>query len=88
LDLQIAAQYCSSLIPLLLKVSKTPLKALLRLSAIETLESFIDMPFHVVYPFKEDILQSLGISIGDDKKAVRAVARRCRNKWFLLGETI
>jgi hypothetical protein len=84
----VAAQYCSSLIPLLLKVSKTPLNARIRISAIESLEKFTGMSFHVVYPSKNDVLNSLGISIGDHKKAVRAVARTCRNKWFMLGETI
>jgi hypothetical protein len=88
IDLGVISQYALSLIPLLLSVSISDKSAKVRICALECLEKLTELPFHVVYPCKDDTLRSLGLSIGDSKKAVRAVARRCRNKWFILGESI
>jgi len=82
----IISEHVSSLIPLLLSLTKVDKGNTMRfrISALQCLGILPDhVPFDVLFPFKSKILKELITVLDDKKRLVRKQAVDCRSKWFL-----
>jgi DNA repair/transcription protein MET18/MMS19 len=82
----IISEHVSSLIPLLLSLTKADKGNTMRvrISALQCLGILPDhVPFDVLFPFKSKILKELSTVLDDKKRLVRKQAVDCRNKWYL-----
>ena len=56
-----------------------------KVAAIELLRAFSGVtPYHHIHPFRQQVINSLGIALDDAKRAVRRAAADCRTRWLNL----
>ncbi|CAG8627666.1 4011_t:CDS:10 [Funneliformis caledonium] len=80
----IISEHVSSLIPLLLSLTKPDHGNTMRvrIAALQCLSILPDhIPFDVLFPFKFKILKELSTALDDRKRLVRKQAVDCRSKW-------
>ncbi|KAI3766530.1 hypothetical protein L2E82_16594 [Cichorium intybus] len=54
---------------------------LVRETAIQCLTAMSDMPYSRVYPFRQEVVQTLSKALDDPKRSVRQEAVKCRQAW-------
>lgn len=84
---EIISRQVTSLVPMLLGLTKFQLSMKVRMEALKCLGALTTLPHHVVYPYKTKVCKALADSVDDKKRLVRKEAVKCRNEWFLLGSS-
>ncbi|CAL8466583.1 g6119 [Coccomyxa elongata] len=69
------------LVPLCAERVATAASASHRALAVATLDAIAAYPYHLLHTFRPQVLAALSKAVDDRKRAVRAVAVRCRRKW-------
>ncbi|RMX48437.1 hypothetical protein pdam_00020451, partial [Pocillopora damicornis] len=85
---EIISRQVTSLVPMLLGLTKFQLSMKVRMEALKCLGALTTLPHHVVYPYKTKVCKALADSVDDKKRLVRKEAVKCRNEWFLLGSSV
>lgn len=73
-----------TILPLVLTLAAYRPAMRVRMAAVECLEAISALPYVVLYPHRSTVINGLSGVLDDPKRAVRRVAVRCRNHWFLL----
>jgi len=84
---EIITRHVTSLVPMLLGLSKFQLSMKIRIEALKCLGALTTLPHHAVYPYKTKVCRALADSVDDKKRLVRKEAVKCRNEWYLLGSS-
>jgi len=56
-----------------------------RIAALECLARYTNYSIILINPYKQEVLDKLGIIIDDRKRLVRKAAVEARTKWFIVG---
>ena len=70
-----------SVIPALLAISTRAESSLCRLAALSCLESLASLPYHVIHPYRKQVVKATVGACDDRKRRVRLLASTCRQKW-------
>ena len=70
-----------SVIPALLVISTRAELSLCRLAALSCLESLASLPYHVIHPYRKQVVKVTVDACDDRKRRVRLLASTCRQKW-------
>jgi len=84
---EIITRHVTSLVPMLLGLSKCQMSMKIRMEALKCLGSMTTLPHHAVYPYKTKVCRALADTVDDKKRLVRKEAVKCRNEWYLLGSS-
>ncbi|BDA41132.1 probable MMS19 nucleotide excision repair protein homolog [Coccomyxa sp. Obi] len=69
------------LVPLCAQRAVAAASASHRALAVATLDAVAAYPYHLLHPFRTQVMAALLKAVDDRKRAVRAAAVRCRRKW-------
>ncbi|XP_046850704.1 MMS19 nucleotide excision repair protein homolog isoform X2 [Xenia sp. Carnegie-2017] len=81
----VLSQYVTSLVPRYLHLARNAPSLQMRSMSLKCLGVLTVLPYHELYPYKNQIIKSLSKCLDDPKRLVRKEAVLCRNEWFLLG---
>jgi hypothetical protein len=80
----ILKEHISTLVPSLANVVVTHPQKWTRLKGVKCIRALKALPFHVIFPYKQEILACLGEAVGDKKREVRSEAAKCNNEYYVL----
>jgi CRP-like cAMP-binding protein len=80
-------EHLHSIVPRLLTLSTRAERMKVRVAALTFLWHLAHLPYHVVYPYKSQVLTALLPALDDKKRFVRQQAVKTRNEWFVLSQT-
>eukprot|EP00698_Gefionella_okellyi_P024599 TRINITY_DN8732_c0_g1_i1.p1 TRINITY_DN8732_c0_g1~~TRINITY_DN8732_c0_g1_i1.p1 ORF type:complete len:939 (+),score=264.47 TRINITY_DN8732_c0_g1_i1:88-2904(+) len=76
--------HLTELLPALLHLSVNGSLSAARISALQCISAFSKLPFPLLFPHKQEVLNTLAKPLDDRKRTVRRAAALCRSRWFML----